>query len=144
MNGRILCGLMVLTLQVTDGLRGQGEISVPKQLTLKAAKTLLMRYNPALQAKMLDIDIERGDVVDAEKYPNPTFGFDTTEGLEFGSRSDGFLETLQPAFILRQPILTAGKRKKRVRVEMDDTEIRSMEVHDLHRLLRFDLKQAYL
>ncbi|MCK5351016.1 hypothetical protein KAJ77_00475, partial [bacterium] len=41
----------------------QVTVSVPENLTLAAAKSLLMIYNPTLRAERVNVDIEIGDVL---------------------------------------------------------------------------------
>lgn len=117
------------------------EIAIPSRLSLGDAKTLLLRHNPALLAARLETEVEAGDVVAAEKFSNPRFQV-ATEGL--GTPGPGsFLNDQEFSILLRQDLLTAGKRAKRTRVESADVEIASMEARNLERLLLFDLKQAY-
>ncbi|GAB4243439.1 MAG: TolC family protein [Acidobacteriota bacterium] len=145
-----MCGiLLVLGLPLltessqaqAEGIQPQGFVRIPEKLTLESALGLL-RFHPSLRAKQLEIDVEKGDVIDAEKYSNPSFSF-TSDGIVFDADRGSLLNRIQPSVVFRQEILTAGKRQKRTRVELADTEIVSMEVHDLHRVLRFDVKQAY-
>ncbi len=106
---------------------------VPRQLTLEASRVLLIQ-NPALQAQRIQIEVEKGDVIEAEKYSNPEFEF-TADGVVFDSERGPFFNRLQPSFILRQEIITSGKREKRTRVQAADAEIAEIEVDDLLRML---------
>ncbi len=138
---RTLAALAAISMTVCSLLQAQTDVRIPERLTLKEARSLL-DSNPALQAKKQEIDAEKGDVLDVKRYPNPTFSFGS-EGLVFDSERGSFVDRLQPLLTLRQEFLTGGKRDKRTRVEMADTEIASIQVEDLLRLLNYDLKQVY-
>ncbi|MGH9338931.1 MAG: TolC family protein [Acidobacteriota bacterium] len=141
MYSRSLLILIILAGGMHDLAAQEDQPQIPAQLTIEAAKALL-RFNPQLQTKNLEIEVERADIIEAEKYPNPTFSLGS-EGLVLDSNRGPFLSRLQPSILFRQEILTAGKRQKRVRVEQADAEIASIETADLHRRLLFDLKQVY-
>jgi len=123
-------------------LEAQVPARIPERLTLSAARALLAQNSPALLSERLNVEIEAGDVLQAERYVNPSLSFES-EGFEFDSNRGSFMDRLKPSFVIRQEILTAGKKAKRVRVERADTEIASIEVEDLSRLLRFQLDESY-
>lgn len=141
MEVRLFLAVFFAGLCTTAGILAQNEVQVPARLTLNAAQVLL-QHNPSLRAKRLEIDVEKADVIDAEQYTNPSFSF-TSDGIVFDSKRGSLFSRFQPSLVIRQEILTAGKRRKRIRVELEDTEIASMKARDLHRILKFDLKQAY-
>ena len=120
---------------------GQENPRIPEKLTLKAARTLL-QGNPSLQASKLEIEAEKGDIIGAEKYPNPSFSF-LADGWVLDSDRGSFIDRFQPSLTVRQEIPTAGRRKKRVRIEQADAEIASMRLEDLSRRLSFELKRTY-
>lgn len=129
------------SIWASPGLAAQVSVAVPHRLTLETAQALL-ENNPSLRAQRQEIEVEQGDVVDAGKFPNPTLSFGSN-GFVFDSDKGSFLDRLQPSISLRQEIPTGGKLEKRKNLEMVDTETASMRVHDLRRLLRFDLKRVY-
>ena len=132
---------LIASVLIPGTLVAQNKVEVPKALTFKTAESLLQN-NPSLLVKRLDIDVEKGDVMDAEKYPNPSFSF-TADGMVFDSARGSWFDRLQPEFLLRQELPISGRLEKRKRVEMADTEIATIEVQDLERRLKFDLKRAY-
>ncbi len=138
---REFISLAIVSIWAGPAWAAQASVVVPHRLTLEKARALL-EDNPSLRAQRQAIDAEQGDVVDAEKHPNPTLSFGSN-GFVFDSDRGRFLDRLQPSISLRQEIPTGGKLEKRRNLEMVDTETASMHVRDLHRRLRFDLKQAY-
>lgn len=140
---RLLCCLAAICSLhfYAMSIRGQGTPRIPEKLTLTEAQSLLLG-NPILQATRLEIEAERGDVIGAEKYPNPSLSF-LADGWVLDSDRGSFIDRLQPSLTVRQELPTSGKRGKKVKIEQADTEIASMKVKDLHRQLRFDLKRAY-
>ncbi len=132
---------LIASLLIPGTLFAQNRVEAPKRLTLKTAESLLQN-NPALLAERLEIDVEKGDVIDAEKYPNPSFSF-TADGIVLDSDRGPWFDRLQPEFLLRQELPTSGKLEKEKLVEVADTEIAAIQVQDLHRRLKFDLKQVY-
>lgn len=138
---RLLISLVIALTWAGPAWAAQASVAVPRELTIEKAEELLGN-NPALRAQRQEIEVEQGDVLDAEKYLNPTLSFGST-GLVFDSDKGRFLDRMQPSITFRQEIVTGGKLLKRKNLEMMDAETASMRVHDLQRLLRFDLKQAY-
>lgn len=140
---RLLPSLAAICCFYTFGTSvwGQASPRIPEKLTLKAAQTLL-QGNPSLQASRLEIDVEKGDIIGAEKYPNPSLSF-LADGWVLDSDRGSFIDRFQPSLTVRQEIPTAGRRGKRVRIEQEDVEIASMRLGELNRRLSFDLKQTY-
>ena len=133
--------VVMMGLAVTE-MPAQPRVSIPENLTLEAAKSLLIRYNPALQAERLNVEIEAGDVMNAEKRPNPTFSIGS-EGLSFGSSDRSFFNNQELSLTLRQDIELSGKRQKRTRLEEADVEIADIELQNSARLLTFEVKKNY-
>jgi outer membrane protein, heavy metal efflux system len=120
----------------------QTRVSVPENLTLEAAKKLLISYNPTLQAERLNVDIEAGDVINAEKRPNPIVSVGS-EGLSFGTSDGSFFDNQEFSLTFSQDIELSDKRQKRTRLEEADVEIADIEFQNSARLLNFEVKQAY-
>jgi len=132
---------LLASLSIFGTLYSQSGVKVPQALTFESA-ALLLQNNPALLAQRLEIDVQKGDVIDAEKYPNPSFSL-TFDGMVFDANRGSLFNRLHPEFLLRQELVTSQKLEKEKKVEMADTEIASIEVEDLRRRLKFDLKRAY-
>ena len=137
----LAASVVMMGLAVTE-MPAQTRVSIPENLTLEAAKSLLIRYNPALQAERLNVEIEAGDVMNAEKRPNPTFSVGS-EGLSFGSSDRSFFNNQELSLTLRQDIELSGKRQKRTRLEEADVEIADIELQNSARLLTFEVKKTY-
>jgi len=133
-------GVVMVSLVFTEAPAQTG-VRVPETLTLEAAQSLLMDNSPALLSQRLNIDIEEGDVINAQKRPNPIFS-GGSEGL-LSSGDGSFFNNQELSFTFRQDIETAGKRQKRIRFEEADVEIAGMELKNAVRVLTFELKQSY-
>lgn len=120
----------------------QTRVSVPENLTLAAAKSLLMSYNPTLRAERFNVDIEIGDVLNAERRPNPILSVGS-EGLSFASSDRSFFDNQEFSLILKQDIELSGKRQKRTSFEEADVKIAEMELQNTVRVLTFELQKAY-
>jgi len=120
----------------------QATVSVPENLTLAAAKSLLMIYNPTLRAERVNVDIESGDVLNAEKRPNPILSVGS-EGLSFSSSDRSFFDNQEFSLTLKQDIELSGKRQKRTFLEQADVEIAEIELQNTVRVLTFELQKAY-
>ena len=142
MHLRILASSLVMMGLAFTEMPAQTRVSVPENLTLEAAKGLLLSYNPTLQAERLNVDIETADVMNADKRPNPTVSVGS-EGLSFGTNDRPFSSNQELSLTFSQDIETAGKRGKRTRLEEADVEIAEIEVQNSARLLTFEVKKAY-
>ena len=120
----------------------QATVSVPENLTLAAAKSLLMIYNPTLRAERVNVEIETGDVLNAEKRPNPILSIGI-EGLSFASSDRSFFDNQEFSLTLKQDIELSGKRQKRTFLEQADVEIAEIELQNTVRILTFELQKAY-
>lgn len=133
--------VLSLVFLVHSAYAAYSRLEIPEQLTLEAAQSLL-RHNPALVMAELEIEVERADVEDAQKYSNPSFTF-SSEGTVLAADRGALFHRLQPSLVFRQEILTAGKRPKKTQLEQADVEIASIGAHAVRRALQFELKQAY-
>jgi len=120
----------------------QTRVSVPENLTLEAAQSLLIKHNPTLQAERVNVEIETGDVMNAEKRPNPIFSVGS-EGFSFGSSDRSFFDSQELSLTLKQDIELSGKRKKRTSLEEADVEIAEIELQNAVRVLTFELQKDY-
>ena len=141
MHGKILAASVVMVSLVFTEARPQTGVRVPETLTLEVARSLLINNSPALLSQRLNIDIEEGDVIHAEKRPNPIFSGGSEGFLGSGERS--FFNNQELSLTFRQEIETAGKRQKRTRLEQVDVEIAGMNLQNAVRVLTFELKQIY-
>jgi hypothetical protein len=72
MQLRILAASVVIMGLVPTEVQAQTDVRVPEELTLEAAKGLLISHSPTLQVESLNVDVETGDLINAEKRPRPT------------------------------------------------------------------------
>ena len=109
----LVFGVWILVPEIL--LNAQTVERVPQRLTLEKALSLLVN-NPALKAQILEIGAEEGDVIGADKNPNPEFSF-SSDGFVFNRDRGSFWDRLQPSFTLRREFLTGNRKEKRVNVE---------------------------
>ncbi|MDA2924550.1 TolC family protein [Acidobacteria bacterium AH-259-L09] len=119
-----------------------GQVIVPPMLSLSHAKDLLLEHNPLLQVEGLNSEIERGNLIDGEKRPNPEFSV-RSEGLGSGASTGTFFNDQELSIQLSYEIETAGKRRKRTQVKLHGVEIAETRFKDRIRLLSYELKRRY-
>lgn len=134
--------LLTAVVFVAWGETPAAQIPLPQQLRLAEARELLLKNNPLLSAARAGVEVEISDVYSASRRPNPRLGF-TSEGLDFESGGQEFLSDQEIVVTLAYPIETAGKRRKRTRVQEADVEIAELGRDDLVRQLIFELEQVY-
>jgi cobalt-zinc-cadmium efflux system outer membrane protein len=89
-------------------------------LDLPALWNLALANNPSLREALASVEVTRGRLIQAGKYPNPTFRFDDDElGETKGPPGTIRLE-------LRQEIVTSGKRQLDVAVAARGTDASSL------------------
>ena len=119
------------TLVVPSASFGAPDSSV---LTLADAISRAFNSNPGLRAALKDIDIARGQRIQAAKMPNPEVSF-LSEGLHRDRRTT----TLQ----LNQEIELGGKRGARIASAEREQDIAAADVASFRANLRADVVTAF-
>jgi cobalt-zinc-cadmium efflux system outer membrane protein len=121
----------------------QAQPAVPTLLTLELATEILLQNNPMILAARQDVVAARADVIGADLWPNPEFGFDV-ENLPVGVEREGPVFGGQElVFKVEQLIETAGKRGKRTAVAEHGVEVSQSELLETVRVVKFDLQRRH-
>jgi cobalt-zinc-cadmium efflux system outer membrane protein len=117
---------------------------VPARLTLDEAIRIAEVRSPAIAAARTMTAIADADVVGAGKRPNPSMIIDL-QGWPLSQQDrPPFFDDQQLTVALEQELETGGRRGLRQQVAQIGVEISKASSRDRLRLLRFDVRRAYL
>ena len=117
--------------------------ATPTRLSLEMATEILMARNPTLLRERQTIAAARGGLVAAQKRPNPEFDLSSESYPLFESNPGPFINNSETILKVGQTIETAGKRRKRTAVAMQDVQISESSLEDVIRQLKLELKNRY-
>ncbi|UHG89767.1 TolC family protein [Spirosoma oryzicola] len=123
----------------TQGSPAQDSLS----LTLRQADSLFLKNNVQLLAERFRIDASQAQVIQASLYDNPTV---TVELSTYNNQTKRVLDVGrqgQKTVAIEQLLYTAGKRNKRVALASEAARLTGLEMLDLLRGLRFDLRTRF-
>ncbi|MCF2444616.1 TolC family protein [Dyadobacter sp. CY345] len=124
--------LFSLSLRAQDTLR----------LTIQQADSIFLQHNLQLLAEKYQIDIAKSQEIQDKLWNNPTL----TAEISAYNPSRGFLDVGrqgQKAFTIQQLITRAGKRNKRVALDVESTRKSEFQFYDLIRTLKFELREIF-
>lgn len=135
MKSRLLVLLLALgaSLHAADTLR----------VNLRQADSLFLASNYRLLTAALNVDAQRAQIVQARLYPNPVVTADLNALDPENERAFHVGRTGQMALQVEQLILLGGKRQAQVELAKTNTELAELELEDLMRHLRFELRKSY-
>jgi cobalt-zinc-cadmium efflux system outer membrane protein len=139
------CLLLCLMSLISTFLRAQQPAApaTPTRLSLEMATEILMARNPTLLRERQNIAAARGNLVAARQRPNPEFQLSSESYPLFESRPGSFLNNSENVLEVSQSIETAGKRRKRTAVAMQDVRVAESALQDTIRQLKLELKNRY-
>lgn len=139
------CLLLCLMSLISAFLRAQQPVppAPPTRLSLEMATEILMARNPTLLRERQNIAAARGNLVVARQRPNPEFQLSSESYPLFESRAGSFLNNSENVLEVSQTIETAGKRRKRTAVAMQDVRVSESALQDTIRQLKLELKNRY-
>ncbi len=112
-------------------------------LTLRQADSLFIKNNLFLLAERFRIDASQAQILQASLYENPTVSLElstynnaTRRVLDVGRQGEKIIS-------VQQLLYTAGKRNKRVALASEAARLTELELLDLLRGLRFDLRSRF-
>ncbi|QMW00677.1 TolC family protein [Spirosoma foliorum] len=138
---RLLLILLVCSLSFlyTKPLRAQDSLFI----TLRQADSLFLKNNLLLLAERFRIDASQAQVLQASLYDNPnvslevsSFNNETRRVLDVGKQGEKIVS-------VQQLLYTAGKRNKRIALASEAARLTELELRDLLRGLRFDLRSRF-
>ena len=113
------------------------------QLTLRQADSLFLKNNLFLLAERFRIDASQAQILQAGLYENPTvslelsaYNNETRRVLDVGRQGEKIIS-------VQQLLYTAGKRNKRIALASEAARLTELELLDLLRGLRFDLRSRF-
>jgi cobalt-zinc-cadmium efflux system outer membrane protein len=115
----------------------------PSRLGIEMATEILMARNPTLLRERQNIAVARGSLVGAQKRPNPEFQLSSESYPLFESNPGPFINNSETILKVGQTIETAGKRRKRTAVAMQDVQVSQSSLEDVIRQLKLELKNRY-
>ncbi|MCW5924202.1 MAG: TolC family protein [Saprospiraceae bacterium] len=135
MKSRLLAPLLLLgaTLHAADTLR----------VNLRQADSLFLASNYRLLTAALNVDAQRAQIVQARLYPNPVVFADFNLLDPENEKALHIGRTGQKALQVEQLILLGGKRQAQVDLAKTNAELAELELEDLTRQLRFELRKSY-
>jgi cobalt-zinc-cadmium efflux system outer membrane protein len=112
-------------------------------ITLRQADSLFVKNNLLLLAERFRIDASQAQVLQASLYDNPnvtlevsSFNNETRRVLDVGKQGEKIIS-------VQQLLYTAGKRNKRIALASEAARLTELELLDLLRGLRFDLRSRF-
>ncbi|MVM41203.1 TolC family protein [Spirosoma sp. HMF3257] len=112
-------------------------------ITLRQADSLFLKNNLLLLAERFRIDASQAQVLQASLYDNPnvtleisSFNNETRRVLDVGRQGEKIIS-------VQQLLYTAGKRNKRIALASEAARLTELELLDLLRGLRFDLRSRF-
>lgn len=112
-------------------------------ISLRQADSLFLKNNLLLLAERFRIDASQAQVLQASLYDNPnvtlevsSFNNETRRVLDVGRQGEKIIT-------VQQLLYTAGKRNKRIALASEAARLTELELLDLLRGLRFDLRSRF-
>jgi len=127
-----------LLLLLSISLRAQDTL----RLTIRQADSIFLQHNLQLLAEKYQIDIAKSLEIQDKLWANPTLGVE----ISTYNPSRGFLDVGrqgQKAITIQQLITRAGKRNKRVALDVESTRKSEFQFYDLIRTLKFELREIF-
>jgi len=124
--------LLSISLHAQDTLR----------LTIRQADSIFLQHNLQLLAEKYQIDIAKSQEIQDKLWNNPTLGLE----LSAYNPSRGLLDVGrqgQKAVTIQQMITRAGKRNKRVALDVESSRKSEFQFYDLIRTLKFELREIF-
>jgi outer membrane protein, heavy metal efflux system len=134
----------LMSAALATDLAAQGPIT---RVSMGQAVRLTLDRNQALRVQRLTIDLSKADETTAALKPNPGFSFDIDSLTLFSpNKLNGDFWKNGAAYTggLSYTFERGGKRRKRITVARDATDVTAKGVLDLERQVRFQTEQAFI
>jgi len=137
---------IILIAKVSSG-SGQTKIDTLKFSTIEAEKIFLQNNLPLL-AEKLNINQADARILQAKAWPNPTLTVDELQTYINSTTDDippifgNFWRNRNFAVQIEQLILTAGKRKKNINLEVKNKEFAEIMFTDMLQALKAEFRQT--
>jgi cobalt-zinc-cadmium efflux system outer membrane protein len=124
--------LLSVSLHAQDTLR----------LTIRQADSIFLQHNLQLLAEKYQIDISKSQEIQDKLWANPTLGVEVSAYNPSRGAFDVGRQG-QKAITIQQLITRAGKRNKRVALDVESTRKTEFQFYDLIRTLKFELREIF-
>ncbi|MGE5243298.1 MAG: TolC family protein [Betaproteobacteria bacterium] len=118
-----------------------------RTISMDDAVRLALAHNPALRAQRLNVDLSKSDEVTAALKPNPVLT-STNENFQVFNPSrltlDNLANNANYVESLSYLFERGGKRRKRMTVAQDTTDVASRSTRDAERQLAFETEQSFI
>lgn len=132
-------GIFFIVLLLTSQVRAQDSL----RLTRQQADSVFLKNNLLLLAERFRIDVSQAQILQASLRDNPTaslefsaFNNQTNRVVDVGRGGEKIIS-------VQQLLYTAGKRNKRIALATEAARLTELELLDLLRGLRFDLRSRF-
>jgi cobalt-zinc-cadmium efflux system outer membrane protein len=112
------------------------------RLTIRQADSLFLQRNLDILAEKYQIDIAKSLEIQDKLWANPTLSFEVSAYNHSRGAFDVGRQG-QKAVTIQQLITTAGKRNKRLALDMEGTKKSEFQFYDLIRTLKFELREMF-
>lgn len=109
------------------------------RVNLQQADSLFLTNNYFLLASLMNIEVQKAQILQAKLYPNPVFTADVNAYDPQNQKLLHVGQTGQKVFQIEQLIMLGGKRKSEIELARTNADIATLEFQDLVRQLRFRL-----
>lgn len=124
--------LLSISLHAQDTLR----------LTIRQADSIFLQHNLQLLAEKYQIDIAKSQEIQDKLWANPTLGVEISAYNPSRGAFDVGRQG-QKAITIQQLISRAGKRNKRLALDVESTRKSEFQFYDLIRTLKFELREIF-
>ncbi|MDQ6477342.1 TolC family protein [Dyadobacter sp. LHD-138] len=112
------------------------------RLTIRQADSIFLHHNLQLLAEKYQIDISKSQEIQDKLWANPTLGVEISAYNPSRGAFDVGRQG-QKAITIQQLITRAGKRNKRVALDVESTRKTEFQFYDLIRTLKFELREIF-
>jgi outer membrane protein, heavy metal efflux system len=113
------------------------------RLGMAEAEQLFVQKNLLLIADKFNIQISRANMIQAALWNNPSIYLEQNIYNPANKRYFDYTYTGENIVQIQQLFLLAGKRNKRVQLELINTQIAEFQFYDLMRTLKFELRNNF-
>lgn len=121
---------------------GQDAIPIPEELSLEAARQILLQNDPVILGHRQAVAAARADLVQAEKIPNPYLQV-AVDSFDFGDDAGPFLDRQEAVVGVGHTLELGGKRPKRTRVGRESMRVAEAALEDVVRRRQIELARRY-
>ncbi|ADB40044.1 TolC family protein [Spirosoma linguale] len=131
----------IVLILLLSTYRGEAQDSL--RLTRQQADSVFIKNNLLLLAERFRIDVSQAQILQASLRDNPTASFEFSAFNNQTNRVADVGRGGEKIISIQQLLYTAGKRNKRIALATEAARLTELELLDLLRGLRFDLRSRF-